>query len=348
MIEKINKNQTSLRLFRYYALGIILVWSLFIGLALFWHKNTIQKGSLEAARIEARKIFENHVVYRSWNAMHGGVYAKITPETPPNPLLEIKEREITTPSGTRLTKINPAYMTRQANELALKKFGTISHITSLKPIRPENKPDEWEKTALEKFNRGEQEVNSLEMINNTSYLRLMQPLVTEKGCLTCHAKQGYKIGDIRGGISVSVPFTQYFSISRDSFKDLTVMYSILWLTGIMGMVAFMFILSHQVKQRLKAEQELIRQQKLEGVVEMARAVCHELNQPLQMILGNSEIILMEGTDKETLLKRVGLIKEQVDRMGELSRKLIKIANYETKEFPQGKVIDIDKSSGEDT
>ena len=34
----------------------------------------------------------------------------------------------------------------------------------------------------------------------------MAPLKTEKSCLTCHAKQGYKAGDIRGGISVTLPF----------------------------------------------------------------------------------------------------------------------------------------------
>ncbi len=30
----------------------------------------------------------------------------------------------------------------------------------------------------------------------------MAPLITEASCLQCHAKQGYKVGDVRGGISV--------------------------------------------------------------------------------------------------------------------------------------------------
>jgi diguanylate cyclase (GGDEF)-like protein len=34
----------------------------------------------------------------------------------------------------------------------------------------------------------------------------MAPLITEKSCLKCHAKHGYKEGDIRGGISVTLPF----------------------------------------------------------------------------------------------------------------------------------------------
>jgi hypothetical protein len=33
----------------------------------------------------------------------------------------------------------------------------------------------------------------------------MKPLVTQEGCLKCHEHQGYKVGDIRGGVSVYVP-----------------------------------------------------------------------------------------------------------------------------------------------
>jgi len=33
----------------------------------------------------------------------------------------------------------------------------------------------------------------------------MAPLLVSKECLPCHAKQGYKIGDIRGGISLILP-----------------------------------------------------------------------------------------------------------------------------------------------
>lgn len=35
----------------------------------------------------------------------------------------------------------------------------------------------------------------------------MAPLVIQLSCLKCHAKQGYQVGDIRGGISISFPAT---------------------------------------------------------------------------------------------------------------------------------------------
>lgn len=111
------------RLLWYYAVGVIAVWSLFIGLSLLWHHKTTHSSALDAARIEARETFLNHVIYRSWSAAHGGLYARITKKTQPNPYLDIPERDIQTPSGVKLTKINPAYMTRQVNEMAWEKFG---------------------------------------------------------------------------------------------------------------------------------------------------------------------------------------------------------------------------------
>jgi hypothetical protein len=110
------------------------------------------KGSNETliklAQSEARTAIDRDIVYRSWGSSHGGVYAPVTDMSPPNPYLKhIPERDISTPSGRRLTLINPAYMTRQVYELAKQKgtFIGSGHLTSLKPIRPENAPDLWEK-----------------------------------------------------------------------------------------------------------------------------------------------------------------------------------------------------------
>ncbi len=328
----------------YYAAGVILIWSVFISLSLFWHHHVMHSGALDAARIEARAAFQSQVIFRNWNSSHGGVYAPVTDTTKPNPYLETKERDIETPSGIQLTKINPAFMTRQANELAFEKYGYIGHITSLNPIRPGNKPDEWEIKALNNFEQGKEEISAVENINGKVFMRLMRPLITEKGCLSCHAKQGYKEGQIRGGISVAVPMEPHLLIEKANFRNFLLMYFSVWIAGVMGILIFIFILDRQIRKRLKAENELLHREKLEGVVEMARAVCHELNQPLQMVMGNSQILLMDDIDKETLLKRTRLIKEQVDRMGELTRKLLNIADYKTKDMPQGKVIDIDKSA----
>ena len=51
-------------------------------------------------------------------------------------------------------------MTRQVHELDFTTYGVRSHITSLKPIRKENAPDEWEKKVLLTFEKGKREFHS--------------------------------------------------------------------------------------------------------------------------------------------------------------------------------------------
>jgi len=75
------------------------------------------------------------------------------------------------------------------------------HITSLKPLNPNNTPDEFEKKALMFFEKGEKESFVTEKKGDKSIFRYMAPLFVEKSCLGCHAKQGYKLEEVRGGIS---------------------------------------------------------------------------------------------------------------------------------------------------
>ena len=69
----------------YYFLGAVALWSVLIGLSLTWILIIEKSGTLETARIEAQTAFEKDVIYRRWNAEHGGLYAPVTSETQPNP-----------------------------------------------------------------------------------------------------------------------------------------------------------------------------------------------------------------------------------------------------------------------
>ncbi|MGM0540273.1 MAG: diguanylate cyclase [Thermodesulfobacteriota bacterium] len=80
------------------------------------------------------------------------------------------------------------------------------HLTSLNPIRPQNKPTPREKKALMTFEHGVDEIGKFIDQNNSTAFFYMAPLRTKKACLKCHAEQGYQKGDIRGGVSVTLPF----------------------------------------------------------------------------------------------------------------------------------------------
>ncbi len=241
---------------RSYALGIATLWSLFLALSLLWNAKINKLGTIEAARIEARTNLKKDIMYRHWNAGHGGVYAPVTEETPPNPYLDVPEREITTPSGQKLTKINPAYMTRQVHELAMNTNTVKDHITSLNPIRPANAPDTWETLALKAFETGVKEVSSVEEMEGKEYMRLMQPLSTKKGCLKCHARQGHQLGDIRGGLSTSLPMAPFKEIAQSYTLTLSVAHGLLWLLGLFGIGWGMHQLNHQIQKRMGTEEAL--------------------------------------------------------------------------------------------
>ena len=316
----------------------IIMWTLLIGLSFLWNRTTITSGVLQSARIEARVAIEKDIVYRRWNAMCKGVYVPITPETKPNPYLVDTLRDITTINGMHLTKINPAYMTRQVHEIGNDIHHMWGHITSLNPIRPENKADEWETDALTQFTQGVTEVSSAITWDKKEFMRLMRPLITEKSCLQCHAIQGYKLGEIRGGISVAVPMAPYLNFLKKTLFNISLFHFCVWGLGITAALVGKKVLERQMKYRLEKKEALGKEQKIQGRMEMAATVSHELNQPLQIITGNVELLLMDISKDSPHVKRLSTIKEQTRRMGDMTQKILTITQEETSPYPQGDVI----------
>jgi PAS domain S-box-containing protein len=135
-------------------------------------------------------------------------------------------------------------MTRLVNKLARERFGVLGKITSLEPVHPENEPDTWEREALHAFEHRKSEVSLVQEIRGNAYMRLMRPLLIEKACLQCHTG---KEGDVRGGISVSIPMQPLWAIERTVLLQLLLGYGAIWLMGLWGPVL--------VAQRLRRSQE---------------------------------------------------------------------------------------------
>lgn len=227
-----DKEKTTKRLL----IGISLVWIFIIGGSIAWGWFFLNQSLMTVAESEASLSFDKDVVYRRWVTMHGGVYVPPTEKTPPNPYLaHLPERDVVTTDGKQLTLVNPAYMTRQVHELGLEQYGLRGHITSLNPLRPENKPDAWEAEALKAFEKGESQVMSVEMLDGQPYLRLMRPFITETDCLKCHGHQGYREGDIRGGISFSAPLAVYAAETAKQQMHMVLGYAAVGLLGLLGL-----------------------------------------------------------------------------------------------------------------
>ena len=156
---------------------------------------------------QAQTHFFDQVNTRKWNAQYGGIYVKPTNGLEANKYL--KNNILKVDDNLTLIKINPAWMTRQLSEQSnMKSFHF--RITSLKPINPENIASPFEKKALTYFERtGKDEYYE---IGSNQKFNYMGSLKVDKSCMQCHSHQGYKIGDIRGGISVILDASDYFTI----------------------------------------------------------------------------------------------------------------------------------------
>ncbi len=238
-----------------YLINITFAWVLVVTASLGWNLFQIQKNKHDEFLEAARGFFKLTVITREWNARHGGVYLMVRDGLRPNPYLEDPERDITTIGGQALTKINPAYMTRMISEIADKEGIVKIHIRSLKPLNPNNVPAPWEKKALQFLaEKGRDEYYDHKREGNTTRFRYLVPLVTEESCLKCHRTQGYKQGDIRGGISVMFP------IRNKSNQPLYISHLLIACTGILIIQWF--------GRRLSLATEILkRQSRIDGLTQ---------------------------------------------------------------------------------
>ncbi len=97
--------------------------------------------------------------------------------------------------------------------------------------------------------------------------------------------------------------------------------------------------------RMQAEQDRVLKERLQGALEMSGSICHELNQPLQYVSGSAEILLMDLPENDPFFLTISKMKSQIDRMGDITKKLMGITSYRTRDYVGGrKIIDIDKAS----
>lgn len=92
----------------------------------------------------------------------------------------------------------------------------------------------------------------------------------------------------------------------------------------------------------QVHQERIEKEKLQGVLEMAGAICHEINQPLQTIIGYTTLFESPETVPPKALKE---IKSQAGRIGKITERLAGITRYKTISYPgDTTIVDIWESS----
>lgn len=219
------------------ALVAALLWSATLGGLLAWSVTGAIRQSTELATSQTRAFFQEFLMTRFWNTMHDGVYVQVTEETPPNPYLKDDPlRDLVTTTGMQLTKLNPAYMTRQISEISKQRSQIVFHLTGLDPINPANIPDPWEEQALRELRGQEEKVAMTSTPRGEKIFRYISSLAIEPRCMGCHERYGDTLGSRRGGISVSIPAQPLIDLQNRQVRNLIASYLAIWLLGLLSIV----------------------------------------------------------------------------------------------------------------
>ena len=237
---------------RYFWL-LACTWTAAVAGSLAWNLAQQAEEVRSLTSQAAQALLEKDLLYREWSILHGGVYVPKTGQSEASASARDEEREVITPSGQTLTLLNPAVVSRQVFELQEEQTGIRGHLTSLRPIRAANGPDDWERQSLIDFENGSKEARSIQTVQGVRCFRMMRPLVTVPACLRCHEEAGHKPGEIRGGISVTVPMSQF--VNPGANPRLGMAHLALWLVGMTGLIFGVRNLQGHVQARRQAEVE---------------------------------------------------------------------------------------------
>lgn len=129
--------------------------------------------------------------------------------------------------------------------------------TSFLYRKAEDAPDEWERKALAGFeaNRSLTEISEIVTTENAPVYRFAVPLYIEPSCLPCHGepkglpdisgypREGYRLGDLRGAITVTLPLTDYYAARNNRI--------FLFISLVAGIVLLVLLVERRVVDSLQ-------------------------------------------------------------------------------------------------
>ncbi|WPD24958.1 MAG: DUF3365 domain-containing protein [Candidatus Electrothrix aestuarii] len=206
------------------------------------------------ARHEAGAVADQVIAFRSWVSQTGMVWVqKLVPG-----YHEFLSRENAADGGAFYGK-NPALATRELSMIANKEATRATfRVTSDDYRHEDNAPDEFENSAIKAF-KADKSLEFVERYEGGSY-RYARPVLVQQECLKCHGDPadapaaviakygaekafGYKVGEVRGIVSVSLPAVGAREVIRSLVNPWTIIF-------VLVIIAINLLFIHSVVIRL--------------------------------------------------------------------------------------------------
>lgn len=193
--------------------GVFFLTMLLVAGAFITTLNSLRR---QVSRNEARAVAGQVAAFRSWIAQSGMIWV----QTLAPGFHDFLDEQIDAKGGTFYGK-NPALATRELAQIAQREDArAFFRVTSDNWRKKENAPDAFEAAAIARF-KADNTLEFVESYEGGKY-RYAQPLFIEQSCLPCHGDPkdaprpvlekygsdkafGYKVGQVRGIVSVTVP-----------------------------------------------------------------------------------------------------------------------------------------------
>lgn len=213
-------------------------WSLLLLISLGMSLREAHQSAEQHMYATARAAFNKDQAFRLWMSSIGGVYVDRERHRESPYLAHITDRDISLPNGRHLTLINPATLLQSTMDRYPELYGAKARVSGLVALNPNNVADPWEARAIEAFGAGQKEMTEIVGEGSQRRLRLMRPMYTEASCLKCHGHQGFEVGQILGGVGVTLPTAEFDLLARRNSTVALGGHAVIWLAGVIALLLF--------------------------------------------------------------------------------------------------------------
>jgi PAS domain S-box-containing protein len=258
-----------LKFFRIFYISVIIVWTVFMSLVFVYYYYQAKGLRNDKIKHRSNLEYQKEMQIRNWINSLGGVYAQVNDSLLPSLLVDTSlESTIISDKGIKYTRFSPDFAIR-----SMSGFNDTASIDRVKLVSEDykteyHKPDDWEKNALNLLKSGNKEIEEFTLKDGVQVYRFMKPMVLKPDCLKCHSTINYKVGDIRGGVSIVVSLAEINKQFNSKIKLYFITFIIIWFIGI---VVFAYTYN-KIRQREKERDSAINdlnafKDELEAIVE---------------------------------------------------------------------------------